>query len=183
MSRGATEAGHLARTKRIQIDQVELSMTDAGQGPPLILIHGFPLDHTMWNEQIVALAKARRVIAPDLRGFGASQVPPGTATMEQMADDIAAILDALEIREPIALVGLSMGGYVAFQFVRKYGHRLGALVLADTRSSADAPEAAAGRLKLAAHVLAAGTGYAADAMIPRAFAPESFQRKAALIEF
>ena len=84
------------------------------------------------------------MIAPDLRGFGGSQVVAGTASMEQMADDLDALLDALAIDEPVVICGLSMGGYVAFQFWRKYSSRLRGLVLCDTRAVADTPEAAAG---------------------------------------
>jgi pimeloyl-ACP methyl ester carboxylesterase len=137
----------------------------------------------MWKFQLGPLAAHSRVIAPDLRGFGASQVVGPMATMEQIADDLAGLLIGLDVAEPIVLCGLSMGGYVAFQFLRKYRSRLRGLILADTRSLADTPQAAAGRLKLAAHVLEAGTGYAADAMLPRAFAPATFRDNPAITEF
>jgi pimeloyl-ACP methyl ester carboxylesterase len=137
----------------------------------------------MWQPQLESLAHCARVIAPDLRGFGASQTVSGATTMERMADDLAGILDRLEISQPVVLCGLSMGGYVAFQFLRKYRDRLCGLILADTRTQADTPQAAAGRLKLAEHVLQAGTGYAADAMLPRAFAPVTFRDQKPITEF
>ena len=73
----------------------------AGQGTPLVLVHGFPLDHSMWQGQLAGLAGDCRVIAPDMRGFGKSDVTAGTVTMAQMADDVAALLDSLAIREPV----------------------------------------------------------------------------------
>src|SRR5262245_10100046 len=118
----------------IRCGEVELALVDRGRGRPLVLLHGFPLDHSMWNAQIEHFSTKFRVIVPDLRGFGASQVVPGASSMEQMADDVSAMLAALAVREPIVLVGLSMGGYVAFQFWRKYGQQLKGLVLCDTRA-------------------------------------------------
>ncbi len=106
------------------IDAVELAFVDRGAGPPLVLVHGFPLDHSMWNDQIETLSDEYRVIVPDLRGFGQSGVTKGVVTMQRFADDLAALLDALEVHQPIALAGLSMGGYVAFAFWRKYAPRL-----------------------------------------------------------
>jgi pimeloyl-ACP methyl ester carboxylesterase len=104
-----------------------------------------------------------------LRGFGASQAQGETVTMEELADDLAALLDALQIQQPLTFCGLSMGGYVAFQFVRKYAARLRSLVLCDTRTAADSPEAAANRLKVAEQVLAEGAEVVANAMTPKLF--------------
>jgi pimeloyl-ACP methyl ester carboxylesterase len=176
------QADHLGRSHRVKSGGIELHLTESGRGAPVVFLHGFPLDHTMWAAQIRQLGRRWRVIAPDLRGFGGSQVTPGVVTMEQMADDVAGALDALGVGEPIVLVGLSMGGYVAFQFVARHGSKTRGLVLCDTRSAADSPEAAAGRLKLAEHVLRAGTHYAAEAMLPRAFAPATFRENAAVTE-
>ncbi len=157
--------------RRLHAAQVELQVLDRGQGIPLVLVHGFPLDHSMWDAQISAMSAHRRVIAPDLRGFGGSQVTPGTVTMEQMADDLAHLLDALEVDEPVVLCGLSMGGYVAFEFWRKYPARLRGLVLCDTRAAADSPEAARGRMETVEKILAEGMAPLADAMLPKLFAP------------
>ena len=173
---------HRGVTRRVSCGGVELQVTEHGRGVPIVFLHGFPLDHTMWAGQIGEFGQRWHAIAPDFHGFGGSQVTPGETTMEQMADDVAGTLDALGVDQPIVLVGLSMGGYVAFQFVRKHGSKLRGLVLCDTRSAADAPEAAAGRLKLAEHVLRAGTHYAAEAMLPRAFAPSTFRDNPAVTE-
>jgi len=123
-----------------------------------------------------------RAIVPDLRGCGRSQITPGTVTMEQMADDLAGLLDELDVREPVVYCGLSMGGYVAWQFLKKHASRLRGLVLCDTRSAADTPEAVQSRMKMLDHVLRAGTTYVAEAMMPRLFAAESFQRIGEQIE-
>lgn len=148
-----------------------------GDGPPLLLLHGFPLDHTMWLAQIEFFSSGWRVIAPDLRGFGESVVTPGVVTMAQMADDCRGLLDGLGVAGTVTLCGLSMGGYVAWQFARKYPQRLARLVQCDTRAAGDSAEAAANRRKLAEHVLSAGTEALATAMLPKLFAPETSQRR------
>src|SRR5688572_1185815 len=98
-----------------RIGQLDLHYSDAGRGRTLLLVHGFPLDHTMWQQQMECFAESHRVLAPDLRGFGRSHATAGIVTMEQFADDLATLLESLSIREPIVLCGLSMGGYIAWQ--------------------------------------------------------------------
>src|SRR5687768_2950092 len=98
--------------KTLRIHDLDMAFIDEGSGLPLLLVHGFPLDHTMWKYQIDAFSQHCRVIAPDLRGFGRTSATSGTATMEQMADDLKALLDALGVQEQILFCGLSMGGYV-----------------------------------------------------------------------
>lgn len=165
--------------KSTKIASTTLAYDDRGTGVPLLFVHGFPLDHTMWAAQIDALASRARVIAPDLRGFGESPLGPIDAsrgvTMEQYADDLAELLESLSIREPVVLCGFSMGGYVAWQFVRKYTERLRALVQIDTRAAADSDEARAGRLKMAENVAEWGSARVAEMMGPKLFAPQSFQ--------
>ncbi|HEX4142476.1 MAG TPA: alpha/beta fold hydrolase [Pirellulales bacterium] len=169
--------------KRLTVGGVELHVLEHGTGMPLVLVHAFPLDHSMWGAQIERFGSQARIIAPDLRGFGSSGVTVGTVSMEQMADDLAAILDQLAVTEPVVLCGLSMGGYAAFQFARKYPQRLRALVLCNTRSAADTPEARQGRQKMIEQVLSVGPVVAADAMLPRFFSAESFQRLPGAVEF
>ncbi len=172
---------------KIQVNGVQLNYVERGSGTPLVLVHGFPLDQSMWIGQIDALAADCRVIVPDLRGFGASDVVPGTATMAQMAEDLAGLLDALAISEPVVFCGLSMGGYVAWQFALKAlalekRHRLAKLILCDTRAIADTPEAAAGRLKTAEKVLAEGSTVVAEAMMPKLFAPATANEQPSVVE-
>ena len=155
----------------IHIPGATLFVHDVGQGSPILFVHGFPLDHTMWREQVAELSRDHRCIVPDLRGFGRSSVTEGKVTMEQFADDLAALLDALAISEPIVLCGLSMGGYIAWQFARWHSPRLKGLILCDTRAVPDSAEAAAGRLKLADDVVRLGPEVVVNAMMPKLVAP------------
>ncbi len=173
--------------KTAKISTGELAYIDRGAGHPILLVHGFPLDHTMWDAQIAVLSEHARVIAPDLRGFGQSQLgpvdPTRGITMERYADDLAELLDELAhgADQPIVFVGLSMGGYIAWQFVRKYPERLRALALLDTRSLADTDEARAGRLKMADNVAEWGSGRVAEMMGPKLSAPSTFETKPEVI--
>jgi 3-oxoadipate enol-lactonase len=157
-----------------------ISYVDRGQGLSVVLLHGFPLDHTMWAVQVEALTVVARVIAPDLRGFGRSPLAPGDGergiSMEQYAGDLIELLDVRAIPEPVVLVGFSMGGYVAWQFVRKYPERVRALVQCDTRALADTEEGRAGRIKMAENVVEWGSGRVAEMMGPKLFAPATFQK-------
>lgn len=159
----------------VDVNGIRLAYSDSGAGSPVaVLVHGFPLNRSMWDPQIGALrAAGARVIAPDLRGFGASEAgPPGPLTMDHHADDLAALLDALRVAEPVVVVGLSMGGYVAFAFWRKHAARVRALALLDTRASPDSADAAANRHALATSVEALGSPRPViDAMLPRLFSP------------
>jgi 3-oxoadipate enol-lactonase len=167
------------------VSDTTLAYADRGRGPLVLLVHGFPLDHTMWNPQIEALADHYRVLAPDLRGFGQSQLGRIDASrgvsMEQYADDLVALLDALRMSEPVVLVGLSMGGYIAWQFVRKHAQRLRALVQLDTRAVADNDEARAGRMKMAEHVAEWGAARVAEMMGPKLFRQEAFAKQPEII--
>jgi len=158
-----------------QHDQIELSYYETGSGAPVVLIHGFPLDHTMWRAQIEALSQSFHVIAPDLRGFGKSSLAEGDAQrgvdMRQYAADVAAVLDDLGVSEPAILCGFSMGGYVLWQFVREFRERVRELVLCDTKAAADSDEVRAARISGAEEVLLSGVGPIADSLLPKLLAP------------
>jgi pimeloyl-ACP methyl ester carboxylesterase len=141
-----------------------------GDGAAVVLLHGFPFDRSMWREQAEALKDSYRVIAPDLRGHGRTTATGGAATMEEMADDVAALLDELNIGRAV-VGGLSMGGYVALAFCREYAGRVAALVLADTRPQPDTEEARRGREKMVQLALGEGMAPIADAMLPKMLAP------------
>jgi pimeloyl-ACP methyl ester carboxylesterase len=164
---------------RATVGDIELAYVDRGSGPLLLLVHGFPLDHSMWAGQVDALAGRYRVIAPDLRGFGQSSGHDEKTTMQQFAGDLVGLLDALGIHETIHLCSLSMGGYVAWQFWKLHGERLASLILCDTRAAADTPEGAQGRLALANSVLSDGSLPVAESMLPKLFAPQSLESEAA----
>jgi pimeloyl-ACP methyl ester carboxylesterase len=127
---------------------VDLHTREAGSGRPLVLLHAFPLSSAMWLAQREALAGTCRVLTPDLRGFGGSPQGSDEPSLDEMADDVAALLDAKNL-DRVVLGGLSMGGYVAMAFARRHPERLHGLVLADTKASADTEEAKANRLRIA----------------------------------
>jgi len=155
-------------THQLSVSGTRLAVHTAGSGIPLVLLHAFPLDHSMWALQ-EPLAEQVRLIAPDLRGFGASDeaLPESIAAW---ADDVVAILDALHVRGPAVVCGISMGGYVAQHVAARHPDRVAALILVDTRLEADTAEARAGRADLAAKVGRLGLGILADAMVPRLLA-------------
>src|SRR6185295_10750255 len=110
----------------IKVDNIKMAYTDAGSGRPVVLIHGYPFNRSLWNEQVAALSGSYRVIAPDLRGFGESDSSNEAATMNRMAQDVAALLDHLGV--PRATFGaLSMGGYVTLAFYKQFASRVRAL--------------------------------------------------------
>jgi pimeloyl-ACP methyl ester carboxylesterase len=154
----------------VTINGVQLAYHDEGSGAPLLLIHAFPLHSLMWKPQIVALSSRRRVIAPDLRGFGASALGEAPTSLDQYADDLVALLDQLGI-ERVAVCGLSMGGYIAFSMLRRHRARIGALILADTRAGADTDEARQARETNARLAEQHGAGALADQMLPKLLAP------------
>jgi 3-oxoadipate enol-lactonase len=162
--------------QHVAVSNGTLSVYAQGKGTTLLFVHGFPLNHSMWQPQIEAFSKKYRVIAPDLRGFGESTVTSGTVTMEEMADDMHGLLHAVMADKPVIFCGLSMGGYVAWQFFRKYRSQLRALILCDTRATADSPESAAGRRKLAEEAMARGPQAAMDAVLPKLMSPKSTER-------
>jgi 3-oxoadipate enol-lactonase len=142
----------------------------------LLLVHGFPFSSAMWQPQLKAPPPGWRLIAPDLRGFGESPAPAaGPATLDSMADDLVAVLRHLRLRQ-VVVCGLSMGGYITFNFLRRYPRLVRALVLCDTRPEADTEEVRRGRMQSAARVTASGTSSVVDAMLPRVLAPATIQR-------
>jgi pimeloyl-ACP methyl ester carboxylesterase len=167
-------------------DAVSLVCEERGSGPVVVLLHGFPLDRHMWDAQIEALSGDFRVLAPDLRGFGQSMITPFDVEvgvpMEKYAADLRQMLDTLGVRQPVVLVGFSMGGYAAFQFVLRNPDRVRGLVLCDTRSVADTEEARTNRKKMAADVLAANSAEPALAMMPKLLSPHTPQARPAVAE-
>jgi 3-oxoadipate enol-lactonase len=150
-----------------------LAHDDVGQGRPVVLLHAFPLDRSMWRQQVEAIRDHYRVITPDQRGLGGSSAFDGAPSVDQAADDVAALLDSLQVAEPVVLGGLSMGGYVALAFARRHADRLRGLILADTRAEPDNAEGKANRDKLIAF---AETHTAADVleqMMPKMVSEET----------
>ena len=148
-----------------------LNYDERGSGKPLVLLHGFPLDNRIWREQIAALADRFRVIAPDLRGFGQSK-STDAFTLESLADDVHALLADLGAL-PCVLGGLSMGGYVALAYAKKYPSDLLGLALIDTKAEADTAEGKAGREKMIELARSQGSKAVADQMMPKMLAPDA----------
>lgn len=161
---------------------MQLATTDTGSGPSLVLLHGFPLDRTIFDHQTQVLARHYRVIVPDLRGLGASPPTEGVYTMTTLADDVLETLDALGVTGPFVLGGLSMGGYVALELAARHPSRLRALMLMASRADADRPEAAANRRALAAKVIEArSTEPVIDAFLPRVLGESTKQHRPELV--
>ena len=170
-----------AAMNTIELADVKLAVAERGAGAPLLLVHGFPLDHSMWRGQLDGLADEFRLIAPDLRGFGASGLGEAAVSMERYADDLAELLDALAIDEPVHFCGLSMGGYVAWQFCKRHKARLASLILCDTRAVADSAEAAQNREAMAERVLNEGASVVAEAMAPKLFAESTAKEQPEIV--
>lgn len=151
---------------RIPSGDAEIAYNVLGSGPPVVLLHAFPAHHALWLPAAQALTTRYQVILPDLRGHGESGVGEGPATMEKHAADLVRILDHAQLaRAPFA--GVSIGGYVLFEFWRRYRDRVAALILCNTKAQPDTPEARAGRLQAAADVLERGTEPFIDSMLPK----------------
>jgi pimeloyl-ACP methyl ester carboxylesterase len=170
---------------RIPVGGAELHVEARGSGRTVVLLHGFPLDHGMWEAQIEALAREFRVIAPDLRGFGKSTLEPDDVeqgvSMERYAADVVAALVALNVAEPVVLAGFSMGGYAAWQFALKHPQRLRGLSLVDTRAAGDADDAAANRRKMAQAVLDQRSVEPALAMLPKLLSAETHELRPEIV--
>jgi 3-oxoadipate enol-lactonase len=168
-------------TDTVLVDGVPLAYSDTGRGAPVVLLHGFPLDRTQWDDQVAALAHRFRLVVPDLRGFGESVAPPGPVSMDRFADDVAALLGHLRIRRAV-VCGLSMGGYVAFAFARRHRDRVRGLVFCDTKAVEDTPEARKGRAEMADIAAARGLAPIAERMLPRLLAPATLEHRPDIVD-
>ena len=164
---------------RASINGINIAYDDHGIGQPLLFLHAFPLNRSMWSGEMMALLPEGqfRLVALDWRGFGESDTTTGISTMEQFADDVAALMDELGMQSAI-LCGLSMGGYVAFAFLRKYPQRVKGLILADTRPGADTDEAKATREQVARLAETQGASAVADLQMPKMLSEETRQHRA-----
>ncbi|MFC0214190.1 alpha/beta fold hydrolase [Paenibacillus chartarius] len=148
---------------------------EQGEGEPLVLLHGFPLDGTMWDEQLAFFSDKYRVITPDLRGCGLSEATE-TTSMDQMADDVASLLHRLGLRKAI-VAGFSMGGYVLFALLRRHPELVSGVILTNTKAEADTEEGKAGRAKMAQSIREQGAAAAASAMLPKLLSPAASEEQ------
>jgi 3-oxoadipate enol-lactonase len=144
-----------------------LAFTDQGAGQPVVLLHAFPLSRQMWKDAAQAWSPRFRIIAPDLPGFGDSPSTAANFTMENCASEVSHFLRDRNIKEKIVLVGLSMGGYIAFEFIRQFPEKISRLVLAATQPLPDTETAAKGRRETAEFVLQKGTQALSERLVPK----------------
>lgn len=148
----------------IEMHPVDLYYEESGKGIPVIFIHGFPFDHSIWEPLIPLLKDHARMILPDLRGFGKSPVTDEVYSMRLLAEDIAQLMDHLKIEQAV-LVGHSMGGYVTLAFAQAYPGRVSGLGLVATQAAADLPERRQTRYKTAEAVAHKGARVVVSNMV------------------
>jgi len=166
---------------QITSDDADIFFEVLGSGPPVVLLHPFPANRDLWKPAAQALVSHYRVILPDLRGHGDSGIGEGPASMEKHAADIARVLDRQEVRRAV-FVGVSIGGYVLFEFWRKYRARVEALVLCNTKAHADTSDARSGRLQAAADVMERGTEPFFESMLPKLIGKTTRSTRPDLVE-
>lgn len=169
-----------SEAQRLIVNGVDLAVEIRGEGPAVLFIHGYPFDRSIWAHQVALLDGFRR-IAPDLRGMGESDAPDLGYSMETYAGDLAAMLDALGV-DQVVLCGLSMGGYIAFEFLRRWRRRVRGLVLMDTRAEADSAEGRRARDAAAATVRERGVSAVVDGMLPGLLSPSTRSQAPELVE-
>jgi YbgC/YbaW family acyl-CoA thioester hydrolase len=166
--------------RRITVNGVTLAVEVRGEGPAVLFIHGYPFDRTIWSTQVGALDGFLRV-APDLRGMGQSDAPDLGYSMATYAEDLAALLDTLGV-DGVILCGLSMGGYIAFEFLRRWRRRVRGLALLATRAEADSPEGRRARDAAAAVARERGAEAIAEMMLPQVLAPSTLANATGVVE-
>jgi pimeloyl-ACP methyl ester carboxylesterase len=166
---------------QIHVNGITLAYSDRGTGLPIVFLHAFPLNRTMWAPQEQALSSQFRIITIDLRGHGESDAPLWRYTLEQSADDVNAILNHLAIQQAL-FVGLSMGGYILFAFYRKYAARVKGLVLADTRAQPDTAAGKDGRFQMAQTAYKNGPFAIVDTMLSKLFSPTTIKTRPGLVQ-
>jgi pimeloyl-ACP methyl ester carboxylesterase len=164
------------RMEKTTIDGIKIAYERKGKhmDMPMVLIHGYPLDHTIWNEASSILEKDMDLILPDLRGFGESEINESDTSIFRYAKDMVGLLDHLKI-EKAFLVGHSMGGYVALAFARDFPERLSGLVLVSTQTVSDTSERKEGRLSTAKQVMEQGAQIVVESMTPKLSVDQSIQ--------
>jgi pimeloyl-ACP methyl ester carboxylesterase len=165
---------------KVQANGISIDYRDEGHGLPVIFIHAFPLSQAMWTGQIPAMTPICRAITMDLRGFGASDVPPGPYWMAMMASDVRGLMHRLGIARAV-LVGLSMGGYVAMSFYRNFPDAVCGLVLADTRAAADNQQGRERRLMSAEKAERDGTESVVEDMVQLLLSQEAIDTRPDLV--
>ena len=157
---------------RVSAGGADLAVEVRGEGAPILFIHGFPFDRTMWRHQLAGLSRWKR-IALDLRGAGASSAPVDGYSVARYADDTVQVLDTLELERAV-VCGLSLGGYILFELLRRHPGRVRAAVFCNTKAAADSGEARRGRDEMAALAEREGAAAVAERLLPQLLAPATF---------
>lgn len=157
-----------------KLKDVSISYERLGKGTPLVLVHGYPLDHSIWKPVVPLLEKKFDLILADLRGFGESGIGKKDYGMDELGEDVAGLLDHLHIHQAI-VAGHSMGGYVALAFARAHPGRILGLGLISTQAQSDSSERQAGRYLEAKTILADGVGGVAEGMPTKLTANRALQ--------
>jgi pimeloyl-ACP methyl ester carboxylesterase len=165
----------------IKSNDAEIYYEVHGDGPPVVLLHPFPANHELWLPAAQPLTMRYRVILPDLRGHGASEAGEGSATMEKHAADLVRVLDDAQVGRA-AFAGVSIGGYVLFEFWRRYRGRVASLALIDTKAPSDNDQARANRLQSAADVLEEGVEPFIDSLVPKLLGETTRRTRPDLVE-
>ena len=155
--------------KQVSVGESYLNVVDVGQGPVILFVHGFPLDHTVWKHQIEEFSKSNRVVCPDLRGYGQSPRTTSDVSMRGLGLNLATLLDGLKINQPVCYCGLSMGGYIGWEFWKQFPDRLSQIVACDTRAAADSEAVKRARIMSAKLVSINGTEKLAKEMVQKLF--------------
>lgn len=166
---------------KTQVNGITIAYDDRGAGLPIVFLHAFPLNRTMWTQQLAGLGQQFRTISIDLRGHGESDAPFWRYSLEQYATDVKEVLAGLGIARAL-FVGLSMGGYLEFTLYRLYPELILGLVFADTRAEADKPEQLQWRFTLAQRTGAIGPAAVIADMLPKLLAPKTYERDPDLVE-
>lgn len=167
---------------QVKLADFNMAYAQAGEGLPVLLVHGYPLNKEIWQSQLEGLSSLARVITPDLRGYGDSSSTSGAYSMDLLAEDCHALLQALGVPPPVVVGGLSMGGYVAMAYARKFPTEVAGLLLVSTRAAADSPEAANNRLKAQETARTAGLETIFDNMLPRLLSPRNLAENPELVQ-
>jgi len=166
---------------KINSGDAEIYYEVQGDGPPVILLHPFPASHELWEPAAQLLTTRYRLILPDLRAHGVSDSGEGPATMEKHAADLVRILDDADVGRA-AFAGVSIGGYILFEFWRRYRGRVASLAFIDTKAQADTEQGRASRLQSAADVLEKGVEVFADSLLPKLFGETSQRTRPDLVD-